>query len=97
MDDVASTNASETESSPNGSAAGKPDLSSLPIRLQVILSQIELSLDDLGRLMTGSIIELDRGKSDSVHLAANGRVIGSGDLVELEGKLGVRIIEWSAS
>lgn len=97
MDDVAANNAVESGRKPDDAPARKPDFSGLPIRLHVILSQTELSLADLNGLAAGTIIELERGKADPVHLAANGAVIGSGELVEVEGKLGVRIIEWSRS
>ena len=76
-------------------SAWKPDLSGLPVRLHVILGQIELSLAELNSLTCNSVIELDRAKGDPVQLAINGDIIGSGSLVEIEGMLGVEITKWS--
>ena len=81
----------------NPEALGKPDLTSLPVRLHVILGEIELSLADLHALTRNSILELDWAKEDPVQLAANGKVIGTGSLVEIEGKIGVEITGWSGS
>jgi len=75
----------------------RPDLTSLPVRLHIILAQVELSLAELTALTRGSIIELNWVKEDPVQLAANGKVIGSGSLVEIEGKLGVEITNWSGT
>lgn len=76
-------------------AIAKPDLSTLPVRLHIVLGQLELSLAELDALAPGSIVELDRGKSEPVQLAINGKVAGQGELVEVEGKLGVRITGWT--
>jgi len=87
--------AEQAETQVTGNESQKPDLSALPVRLHVVLSQIELSLTELTGLVKGSVVELNRGKSDPVQLVANGKTIGSGELVEVEGKLGVQITAWS--
>jgi type III secretion system YscQ/HrcQ family protein len=75
----------------------KPDLTTLPVRLHVVLGQVELSLAELNSLACNSILDLGRAKDDPVQLAANGRIIGSGTLVEIDGMLGVQITNWSGS
>jgi type III secretion system YscQ/HrcQ family protein len=74
-----------------------PDLDSLPVKVHVILGQLEISLAELANLTAGTILELKRGKTDPVKLAVNGKVAGEGKLVEIEGKLGVRIVRWTTS
>jgi len=76
-------------------ATAKPDLTTLPVRLHVVLGQLELSLAELNTIVPGSIVELDRDKSEPVQIAINGKIAGRGDLVEVEGKLGVRITGWT--
>lgn len=76
------------------SDAPKANLAALPVRVHVVLSQLEMSLADLNKLQPGSVVELDREKSDCVQLAVNGRIAGAGELVEIEGRLGVRISNW---
>jgi type III secretion system YscQ/HrcQ family protein len=75
----------------------KPDLTTLPVRLHVVLGQVELSLAELNSLACNSILDLGRAKDDLVQLAANGRIIGSGALVDIDGMLGVEITNWSGS
>ena len=73
----------------------KPNLAALPVRVHIVLSQLEMSLAELNQLRPGSIVELDREKSESVQLAVNGKIAGTGELVEIEGRLGVRISNWN--
>lgn len=77
------------------SGAGmKPDLSSLPVRVHVVLSQLDMTLAELDRLTPGAIVEIQREKNAPVQLAVNGKIAGAGELVEVEGRLGVRITNW---
>ena len=73
----------------------KPDLTTLPVRLHVVLGQVEMSLAELNTIVPGSIVELNREKSEPVQIAINGKIAGRGDLIEVEGKLGVRITGWT--
>ena len=74
----------------------KPNLATLPVRVHIVLSQLEMTLAELNQLRPGSIIELDCEKSESVQLAVNGKITGEGELVEIEGRIGVRILNWTA-
>jgi flagellar motor switch/type III secretory pathway protein FliN len=69
-------------------------LKELPIRIHVVLSQVELSLRDLEGLVEGSVIELNREQSGSVQLVSNGRVLGAGEIVEVDDHLGIQITRW---
>ena len=71
-----------------------PDLNDLPVRLHVILAEKELTLAEAAGLAKGSIVELDGAKNGVVSLAVNGKVLGEGQLVEVEGRLGVKILSW---
>jgi type III secretion system YscQ/HrcQ family protein len=75
-------------------AVGKVELTDLPVRIHVVLSQIELSLKDLEGLTDGSVIQLDEEHPGAVQLVANSRVLGEGELVEIDGRLGVQITRW---
>ncbi len=68
----------------------------LPVRVHVVLSEIELSLAELEALGEGSIVELDTPPG-SVQLVCNGKVVGAGELVEVEDRLGVEITRWGQS
>ena len=81
---------------PEQSDLQKPNLAALPVRVHIVLSQLEMTLAELNKLRPGSIVELDRDESESVQLAVNGKIAGAGELVEIEGRLGVRISNWTA-
>ncbi|MEZ5356671.1 MAG: FliM/FliN family flagellar motor switch protein [Bryobacteraceae bacterium] len=69
-------------------------LDALPVRLSIIAGERELSFAELKQLSRGSIVELDRGPADAVTIALNGRAAGTGELVRIDEKLGVRILSW---
>ena len=73
-----------------------PDLTGLPIRMHAIIGEKEMTLAEASLLAAGGIVELDGTKSDPVRIALNGRIAGTGELVEVEGRLGVRILAWRA-
>ena len=75
-------------------AAAIVDLSALPVRIHIVLSQVELSLKDLEGLTDGSIIQIEEEHPESVQLVANGKVLGTGELVEVDNQLGVQITRW---
>jgi type III secretion system YscQ/HrcQ family protein len=72
----------------------RPDLSQLPLRIHVILAEKELTLAEAAGLTPGTIVDLDCDKSGSVSLGVNGKMLGEGRLVEVEGRLGVKILSW---
>ncbi|MDQ2839607.1 MAG: flagellar motor switch protein FliN, partial [Acidobacteriota bacterium] len=67
----------------------------LDVELPVSVSfgRAALKLHDAIKLITGSLIELDRGLSDPVELLVNNCVIARGEVVVVEGNYGVRITE----
>ena len=67
----------------------------LPLSVEIVLGYRELTLREAETLAPGSVLDLQRAASDPVRLAVNGRVIGTGELVDLDGRLGVRILDWS--
>jgi flagellar motor switch protein FliN/FliY len=67
----------------------------LDVELPVCVSfgRAVLKLQDALKLITGALIELDRGLSDPVDLLVNNCVIARGEVVVVEGNYGVRITE----
>jgi type III secretion system YscQ/HrcQ family protein len=78
-------------------SAIKPDVSQLPIRVHVVLGEKELTLAEVQSLSPGAVLELDAIKPDCVRLMINGKVIGDGELVDVEGKLAVRVVGWRSA
>jgi type III secretion system YscQ/HrcQ family protein len=73
----------------------QPDLAGLPIRMHAIIGEKVMTLAEASMLGAGAIVELDEIKSASVRITLNGKAVGSGELVEVDGRLGVRILTWS--
>lgn len=67
--------------------------SDVPVQLIAVLAKKNISMRELMDFHLGSIIDLNRPTSSTVDLVANGRLIARGELVEIDGKLGVRIIK----
>ncbi len=67
-------------------------LSEVPVNVVVELGRVQLTADEVIRLGTGHIIELGRSPAEPVDLVVNGRLLAKGELVEIEGALGVKIL-----
>ncbi len=67
----------------------------LDVELPVSVSfgRTTIKLQDAIKLITGSMIELDRGLNDPVELLVNNCVIARGEVVVVDGNYGVRITE----
>lgn len=61
--------------------------------VSVSFGRSTLKLQEALKLITGSMIELDRGLNDPVDLLVNNCVIARGEVVVVEGNYGVRITE----
>ncbi|MGL5758784.1 YscQ/HrcQ family type III secretion apparatus protein [Plesiomonas sp.] len=70
------------------------NLRQLPVRLEFVLHQRMLSLDELQTLAAGGLLQLPADAEQRVEVRANGVLLGRGELVQMEGALGVEIIEW---
>ncbi|AZE72351.1 Type III secretion inner membrane protein (YscQ) [Pseudomonas synxantha] len=69
------------------------DLGHLPVRLEFVLQESVLDLSELKALNEGGILPLVPGAERSVELRANGLRLARGELVQLDGSLGVELME----
>lgn len=67
--------------------------SSLPIQVFAVLGKKTITMRDLLAMRLGEVIDLGRAPSEVVDLVANGKLIAKGELVDVDGTLGVRIIK----
>jgi flagellar motor switch protein FliN/FliY len=80
----------------NGSTAAGSALDILlDIELPVTLrfGRRQMTLDEVLRLDTGSIVEFERGVEDPVEVLVNDRVVARGEAITVHGHYGVRILE----
>lgn len=66
-------------------------IESVMVSVRVELAARRLQLDELSRLRRNQILDLGCNATDPVDLVVDGRRIASGELVDIEGRLGVRI------
>jgi len=74
-----------------------PLLSDVPLRLVVELARIPVTLEEVVEMKVGHTIDLGRLASEPLSLVVNGKAVGQGELVEFEGRLGIRLISVEAS
>ncbi len=66
-------------------------MDSVMVSVRVELAARRFQLDELSRLRKNQLLELGCNATDPVDLVVDGRRIASGELVDIEGRLGVRI------
>lgn len=74
----------------------RPALESIydvPVRVTAVLGKTRINVADLMKLESGSIIELDRRVGEPIDLYVNDRLIARGELVMVDGALGVTMTE----
>jgi type III secretion system YscQ/HrcQ family protein len=67
-------------------------LADIPLQIAVELARVPFTADEVVALKVGQVIELHRSPGEPVELSVNGKVVARGELVEVEGQLGVRVI-----
>lgn len=75
---------------------GMRDISFLldvPVALNAELGSKRMTIGEILTLTHGSVVELNKGIQEPLELVVNGRVIAKGELVELDGQMGIRIVE----
>jgi type III secretion protein Q len=65
----------------------------IPVRLEFVLQQTKMTIGQLGQLHAGQLIGLAPDAEKQVLVLANGAVLGRGELVQMEDRLGVELIE----
>lgn len=63
----------------------------VPVTLSLELDRVEVTFASLSDLRTGSVIPFKTGKPESVRVLANGKPFATADLLQIDGRLGVRI------
>lgn len=83
----------------DGTDAPSPDaaglLDDVTVAMVVELGRVMVSAADVMGLRAGQVIELSRAPGEPVDLVVDGKRIGKGELVEIDGELGVRILSLS--
>ena len=68
-------------------------LADINVELSVELGRSKLPMRKLLSLVPGSVIDLDRPADGGVDVLVNGRVVARGEIVIVDGEIGVRVTE----
>lgn len=63
----------------------------MPVQVVAVLGKRTMSLKDIISLKQGEIIELKKMPQETIDLVANGKLVARGELVLVEGKVGIQI------
>lgn len=72
-------------------------LSDIPVRMSVEVGSTSLKLADVMDLTEGSVVELDRQADDLLDIYVNGALIAKGEVVTVNGRYGIRVVEVAAA
>ena len=90
----AAQQAATAEAEPKGAVSQNYRLlAEIPIRLSVEVGSVSLTLNELLELSEGSVVELYRQSHELLDVMANGTLIARGEVVTVNGRFGVRIVD----
>lgn len=72
------------------------ELDTVPVNLAFVLGKVRFPVGEVRTLGPGSIVLFQGGSPASVAIVSSGRTLGRGEIVDVEGQLGIRITQWSA-
>ncbi len=62
------------------------------VDVDIVVGQTSVSLSELGQLQPGVVLELDAAVGAPVEIRVQGKRLGSGELVDVDGRIGVRLL-----
>ena len=68
-------------------------LSGIKVELKVVLGRARMKVGELLSLNRGDVVELDRKAVEPVDVLVNDRLVARGEVVLVEGRIGVRLTE----
>lgn len=67
--------------------------SDVSVNLVAVIGRKTVSVKDVMGYQAGQVVDLGRPPGETVDLVASGKLFARGELVEIDGKLGVRIVK----
>ena len=78
---------------PGAGGGNLPLLGNIPVRLSVEVGRTAMRLAELLDLAEGSVVALDRQATDLLDIMANGTLVAKGEVVTINGRYGIRVVE----
>lgn len=67
--------------------------SNVPVVVSAVIGQTKVTVRDLLNYGPGFVVDLNRSPGETVDIVAGGKLVARGELVEMDGKLGVKILK----
>ena len=68
-------------------------LMDVPVRVDVVMGEVRMSVDELMQLSPGEVVALERRAQEPVDIYVSDRLMARGRLVVADGQLGVSLAE----
>ena len=65
----------------------------VPVQVIAVMGKRGMTIKELMEIRMGQVIDLKRPPNETVDVVVNGKLFARGELVEIDGKLGVRILK----
>ena len=65
----------------------------MPVNISAVLGKSHMSVAQLLKLTSGSVLELDRKVGEAIDIFVNNRLVARGEVVVVEDRLGVTMTE----
>jgi len=76
----------------NQQGEGADLLADIPLSIAVEVARVPVTAEAVVGLKTGQVIDLNKVPGEPVELSVNGKIIARGELVDIEGHLGVKVL-----
>lgn len=92
-DELSSENDPESDV-PQENMQSSPALADVPLTLHFDIGQRNMTLSEIAALTPGVVVQIDRTLPKLVNITLNEQLIGRGELVQIEDRIGVQITEF---
>ncbi len=65
----------------------------VPLKITIVLGQRQMKVRELLHLRRDTILELPKSAGENVDIYINGKIVGYGEVLELEGSAGIRLTD----
>ena len=80
-----------TKTNGNNAELNLDSLLDVPIDISIEIGRTKMTIGELLSLSKGSIVELKKSAGESVDIYVNGKLLGKGEVVVVNERLGVRV------
>ena len=93
LPDAAPVASVEKDVAPREDKQVVPDVSDLPMNVLFVAGRFNVTLEELRNIQPGYVFDLRKDARQEIEIRINGTEIAKGELVEVDGRTGVRVVE----